>query len=112
MGQNQMDQENNNIYKTNNKCCYTGLPIYFGCCDCYIHGQRLRRDEQQWSPPVLPIRRSNSHEILQIEPPITLESVKKAYHKLCKVYHPDKPTGNHEQFIKIKNAYNELCLTC
>ena len=95
------------IYKTKYKCEFTGSPIYSDRCDCFIHRNRPRDQ-----PLIKPLRRSNSHEILQIEPPFSLESLKKAYHKLCKVYHPDKSTGDHNQFIKINNAYNELLITC
>ena len=102
MGQKEI---NDDSYKTNHKCQYTGLPVYSDRCDCFIHNQ------QRHTVYVKPLRRSNSHDVLGIEPPLTLESLKKAYHKLCRVYHPDKPTGDHNQFIKINNAYNELLIT-
>lgn len=58
------------------------------------------------------MKRSSSMELLQLEPPIKLEDIKRAYYKLAKIYHPDKSTGNHDHFIKVNKAYNELLLTC
>lgn len=34
--------------------------------------------------------------------------IKTAYRKLSMVYHPDRPTGNKDMFIKIKSAYEAL----
>ncbi len=45
------------------------------------------------------------YEILSIPPNSTNDEIKKAYKKLAKIYHPDKQTGNTEQFQKIHNAY-------
>jgi len=92
------------IYKAE-KCEYTGMPIFTQRCDCYIH--RMRREVVCPTPRV---RRSRSHELLQIEPPVTEDDIKKAYHKMCLVHHPDKG-GDQQKFIEIKNAYDEL-LVC
>ena len=45
--------------------------------------------------------------ILQLMPPKTLQEIKQQYHKLCKIYHPDKG-GDNEKFIKLKNSYDKL----
>jgi len=45
--------------------------------------------------------------ILQLIPPKTLQEIKQQYHKLCKIYHPDKG-GDSEKFIKLKNSYDKL----
>ena len=45
---------------------------------------------------------------LNLIPPKTLKEIKKQYRKLALLYHPDKPRGNHEKFIKIKNSYENL----
>ena len=57
------------------------------------------------------MKRSNSMEILQIEPPITEKDLKRAYKKMALKTHPDK-CGNNEDFIKVNEAYNELLLVC
>ena len=36
------------------------------------------------------------------------DEVKKAYRKLALKHHPDKPTGNAEEFKKIQGAYDIL----
>lgn len=46
-------------------------------------------------------------DILKLIPPKTLNEVKHQYHKLCKLYHPDKG-GNTEKFIELKNSYDKL----
>ena len=87
------------------KCEYTGLPWFGERCDCFIHRRHTHNEV------VRPLRKSNSHELLQIEPPVTEDDLKKAYHKMCLKYHPDKG-GDAEKFIEIKNAYDELLLCC
>lgn len=50
------------------------------------------------------------YNILEIEPTSTETEIKKAYHKLAKIYHPDKnkePNAN-EKFQKIQSAYEIL----
>ena len=34
--------------------------------------------------------------------------LKKKYHKMCLIYHPDKNKNHHEQFIKMKECYETL----
>ena len=48
------------------------------------------------------------YEMLSISPTSTNEEIKAAYKRLAKIHHPDKKTGNTEQFQKIHNAYNIL----
>jgi len=38
----------------------------------------------------------------------SMEELKKNYRDLAKVYHPDKSTGSHTDFIDIKNEYDSL----
>jgi len=91
------------IYKSGVKCQYTGLPMFMGRCSCFIH----RKQNIPSVEKVNTLKKSSSHEILQIEPPVSEEDIKKAYHKLCLVHHPDKG-GCSEKFIEIKDAYNDL----
>jgi len=37
------------------------------------------------------------------------KEIKKAYHKLCLIHHPDRG-GNKEEFLKIKEAYDALTI--
>lgn len=50
---------------------------------------------------------SNYHDILGVSPTATKADVKKAYHKLCMIYHPCQG-GNANEFLKIKEAYDAL----
>ncbi len=49
-----------------------------------------------------------NHEILQIKTGATKDEIKKVFHKLAHIYHPDKPGGNEAKFKQINNAYQEL----
>ena len=94
------------IYKAR-KCQYTGLPIFTTYCDCYIHSKR--NNFTSIRHPI--IKRSKSHELLKIFPPVTEKEIKIAYHKLALMYHPDKG-GSNEKFVEINEAYNELLTIC
>jgi molecular chaperone DnaJ len=54
----------------------------------------------------------NYYEILGVEKNASTEDIKKAYHKLSKIHHPDKNLNNHEEatekFKKITEAYSVL----
>ena len=50
------------------------------------------------------------YEILELKSTATEYEIKKSYHRLVKIYHPDKNTGNDakEKFQKIQEAYETL----
>jgi molecular chaperone DnaJ len=50
------------------------------------------------------------YETLGVQKTSSKDEIKTAYHKLAKVYHPDKNTGNNakEKFQKIQEAYETL----
>jgi molecular chaperone DnaJ len=50
------------------------------------------------------------YETLGVQKTSSKDEIKNAYHKLAKVYHPDKNTGNDakEKFQKIQEAYETL----
>jgi curved DNA-binding protein CbpA len=50
----------------------------------------------------------NNYDILGVSQSATKQEIKKAYHKLSLLHHPDRPNGNHEKFLKIKDAYEAL----
>ncbi len=53
----------------------------------------------------------NAIHTLELQPPITLESVKKSYKKLAFRYHPDKNAGSkqaEEMFKSVTDAYHLL----
>lgn len=122
-----------NPYANAEMCCYTCRmvrPPVWKNCRCNIHrndreeSQRKQYtftfDEQRYKyafsdshlqTDTTNMKRSNSMEILQIEPPITEKDLKRAYKKMALKTHPDK-CGSNEQFIKVNEAYNELLLIC
>lgn len=48
------------------------------------------------------------YKILNINKSATEKDIKKAYRKLALQLHPDKPTGNEEEFKKLSEAYSVL----
>lgn len=51
---------------------------------------------------------ANPYEILGVTPDMDLQEIKKKYRKLAKVYHPDAPTGNQDQFIQVQEAWEAI----
>ena len=107
------DTEYNPYLDGAEKCEY-GNGWYKGQCSCPSH----RRDRYYYSKPLdHDIRevfhyfvKSESYDILQIEPPVNYEDLKKAYRKMSLKTHPDKTGGSPEDFIKVKNAYEDLLM--
>lgn len=64
-----------------------------------LHGIQERTND--------PIRFDPYH-ILGVEIGATGVEIKRAYHRLSLVYHPDKPTGNATVFVNIVKAYTTL----
>ncbi|KAL3256294.1 hypothetical protein MRX96_017196 [Rhipicephalus microplus] len=58
----------------------------------------LEHDFVKWDP----------YEILEIDPSSSERAIRKAYHKLSLVYHPDKDTGDEQKFMLIAKAYAAL----
>ena len=54
---------------------------------------------------------SNYYDTLGITKDATEEEIKKAYKDLAKKYHPDRPEGNEEIFIRVKDAHETLSNT-
>lgn len=55
------------------------------------------------------MNRKRAYDILQLNPSATdPASIKKQYHKLALLYHPDKSKGNEHKFKEISDAYQYL----
>jgi molecular chaperone DnaJ len=48
------------------------------------------------------------YQILGVSPGISVDDLKKAYHKLAAIHHPDRPNGNADKFKDINVAYDRL----
>jgi DnaJ-class molecular chaperone len=48
------------------------------------------------------------YEILNVSHDCNVNDIKKSYHKLAKLYHPDKINGSTEKFQQLNYAYNIL----
>ena len=48
------------------------------------------------------------HPVFKIKKSSSQEDFKKIYRKLILKFHPDKPGGDEDKFIKIHNAYQNL----
>lgn len=109
-------------------CCMVRPPVALNC-RCSIHRNdryeqtrknnmnysynkyRYTFDDSHLQTTFTNIKRSNSMELLQLEPPITERDLKRAYKRMALKTHPDK-CGNNDDFIKVNEAYNELLSVC
>ena len=57
---------------------------------------------------------TDPHQVLGVSPTATDDEVKKAYRKLCKIYHPDANVGKpdaaqaEKRFMEVQQAYEEI----
>ena len=57
-----------------------------------------------------PFKRSSSYDILGVDEDADEYEIKQAFRRRALEVHPDKPGGSHEEFIKVREAYE--CLIC
>lgn len=122
-----------NPYTYDGKCEYGG-GYYSGQCNCPSHRRdreyyrenstnRYYRFYSQWGDsdeeshywkddPEGAVSDSVYYSILQIEPPINKNDLKKAYRKKALKVHPDKNGGDSSEFLKVKDAYDKLLECC
>lgn len=51
---------------------------------------------------------NNPYSVLGVNPNASEDEIKKAYRRLAKQYHPDRPDGNEEQFKRVNEAYDTI----
>ena len=66
------------------------------------------QDENEDEFIVHPMKRSNSFEVLGVDEDASKDDIKKAFRQKALIHHPDKPNGNKEKFIKLREAYEDL----
>jgi hypothetical protein len=116
-----------NPYTYDGKCEYGG-GYYSGQCNCrshrrdreYYRESANKRDYRRYFYSQTGDSDEESHyrsedflleySILDLVPPVSRSEIKKAYYKKALLYHPDKPSGDNEMFVKIKDAYDHLNL--
>ena len=97
--------------------CYTGdipAPDYhfyeeeeYFFDDSNYHSNPFQ-DENEDDFIVHPMKRSNSFEVLGVDEDASKDDIKKAFRQKALQCHPDKPNGNKEKFIKLREAYEDL----
>ena len=50
----------------------------------------------------------NPFHVLGVTDDMSLAEIKRVYHQLCLIYHPDRPTGNKEKFLEIQEAWEQI----
>jgi hypothetical protein len=50
----------------------------------------------------------NPFHVLGVTDDMSLDEIKRVYHQLCLIYHPDRPTGNKEKFLEIQEAWEQI----
>ena len=102
------------------KCKYgANINTYNYCCNKCMLEKKAQREELRYNTfyfifnekaeATYPI--NSDWSVLGLVPPKTQTEIKKKYRQLCLKAHPDKG-GSKEDFIKITNSYNNLCVTC
>lgn len=71
------------------------------------HRQKSYRQSSSNSRATSDMNKVKAMIILGLKNGTTRQDVKKAYRRLAKIHHPDQG-GNHEDFVKIKKAYDYL----
>ena len=61
-----------------------------------------------WKALPEPVYRMDHYSVLEIDRSASTVEIKKAYHRLARVYHPDKNPDDHDSFQKIQRAYEVL----
>ena len=67
--------------------------------------QRQRRSQYQNKLSEFEKNNIDALKVFNLNPNYTLEELKKAFRKQALIYHPDKPTGNDEQFQFITKCF-------
>lgn len=71
----------------------------------FYEKQRQRRSQYQNKLTELEQNNVDALKVFNLKPKYTLEELKKAFRKKALIYHPDKPTGNEEQFQLITKCF-------
>jgi len=117
--------------------CKHGNPIYYPFCPgCVIEKEHLRDqryenyirnkhcndhnfwgffrnmfEEEDYTEDLKDVEVVNSkfpREFTPLKKSDSFEELRKEYFKLCRVCHPDKPTGNTALFQRLQNLYERL----
>ena len=54
--------------------------------------------------------KSSDWTTLKLHPPKTNSEIRKQYHKLALLFHPDRTAGNHDKFTQLNASYHNLIM--
>jgi len=72
----------------------------------WTDARKTKDDYRRTPPPSAPPKIKTWREVLSISASgrVTRELINSQYRKLCLIYHPDVPGGNHEKMVELNNA--------
>jgi len=87
-------------------------PFLIACPDAAKRDSNNHGFEEDCSWLVVPGKKSRaaSLAVLNLDPLVehSQESIRRRFLELCLLHHPDKPSGNHDVYLKVRGAYEML----
>ncbi len=102
--------EETQYYPICSKCGCKITPTRWCSRECWIN-QRQQYNDNIPTEPKKEIKNIEDWKTLKLNPPKTKDEIKKQYHKLALIYHPDKQSGNHNLFTQLNASYSILIST-
>lgn len=74
----------------------------------YVNHELLQEQAKSRTQAALPEHIKKALATLDLTYPCTLKEIKKQYRNLAKKHHPDVTKGHHNEFTRVKEAYEAL----
>jgi hypothetical protein len=85
--------------------CKHGQPCYCKCYRCI--DEKKEKLKSKYENKQSNFNYQDESEFIELRQCTTIKQLKKRYHKLCLINHPDK-NGDEETFKRLNNLYQEL----